>query len=298
MIKSEWLRTFSVLADTKNFRKAASHLHMTQPGVSQHISKLEQHLGQTLINRDGKCFEITPKGIEVLKYARDLINSEQVLKESLSDEDPFKGTCKISMPGGVGNLVYPWLLDLQVKFPLLNVHIEFNPTKVVEQLVLNNECDIGLTTHSIDSVALDSQRFLMEKLWLVLPKGTTLQSYEQLQSIGFIDHPDGKKMADKVLPSLFPKSFSGTDQMLISSYTNSAPRICHHVARGLGYTVLDEFMVRLSPVFSELSFINSDEVPSDEISFIYKNKWPLHPRNHYVMAYLKERAQLYLSDQH
>lgn len=293
MINSEWLKTFSILADTENFRKAANILHMTQPGVSQHILKLEQHLNQTLIIRDGKSFEITPKGLEVLRYARDLLKNEQLLKERISDVDPYRGICRLSMPGGVGNLIYPWLLDLQVKFPLLKIHIEFNPTKMVESRVLSNECDIGLVTHEINSSLCDNEPFLAEKLWLVLPKGVEPTSFEQLQKIGFIDHPDGKKMAEKVLPYLFPKEYSTADSLCVSSYTNSAPKICHHVAEGLGYTVLDEFMVRLSPVFDKLNIVNSENVSSDEINFIYKNQWPLHPRNRYVMDYLAERVKLY-----
>lgn len=297
MINSLWLKTFSVLAETQNFRRAADILHMTQPGVSQHIFKLEEYLGQVLIIREGKSFEITPKGLDVLSYARDLLQNEQMLKERISDEDPFQGLCRLSMPGGIGNLVYPWLLDLQVKFPRLTIHIEFNPTKTVEQLVVDNACDIGLITHDTDISTIECNTLLSEKLWLVLPKNQKLESFEQLQNLGFIDHPDGKKMAEKVLPLLFPNEFTNSDLMRVSAYTNSAPKICHHVAKGVGYTVLDEFMVRLSPVFEYLQIVNSDSVSSDDIKFIYKNVWPLHPRNRYIMDYLTERAKHYLQHQ-
>ena len=297
MINSTWLRTFSVLADTKNFRLAAEMLHMTQPGVSQHIAKLEQFLGQKLIVRDGKSFEVTPKGFDVLEYARELIQNEQQLRERISDDDPFSGLCRISMPGGIGNLIYPWLLDLQVKFPSLTIHIEFNPTKTVEQLVADNLCDIGLVTHEINNGSIERMPFLSEKLWLVLPENIECTSFSQLQQLGFVDHPDGKKMAEKVLPLIFPEEFTGSDRMHVSAYTNSAPKICHHVAKGVGYTVLDEFMVRLSPEFKKLKIVNSDSISSDEIAYIYKGSWPLHPRNRYIIDYLNERAKHYLQQQ-
>ncbi|MGC7906805.1 helix-turn-helix domain-containing protein [Vibrio anguillarum] len=40
-----WLNTFKTLVDIGHFTKAAELLHMTQPGVSQHINKLEAACG-------------------------------------------------------------------------------------------------------------------------------------------------------------------------------------------------------------------------------------------------------------
>ncbi|EOU2462867.1 LysR family transcriptional regulator [Vibrio navarrensis] len=294
MIKSEWLKTFCVLAQTENFRQAADLLYMTQPGVSQHLAKLERYLNQTLIIRESKSFELTPKGQEVLTYAQDLLANERQLIERLADDDPHKGVVRLSMPGGVGNLIYPWILDLQIKHPKLVIHIEFNPSEIVEKLLSDNTCDIGLVTHHFDNKDYSSTLFLKEKRWLVLPKNTLAQSYAQLLELGFIDHPAGKKMAAKVLSALYPHEPVHIEQIPVNAYTNSAPRICHHVAKGLGFTVLDEFMVRLSPVFNQLTIIDAPQVPPEEIYFIYKNTWPVHPRGQYVMEYLSERAKQYL----
>lgn len=292
MINSEWLKTFSVLAETENFTRTAEQLHMTQPGVSQHIMKLEQSLGQALLLREGKSFELTPAGYEVLDYANSLIDTEGQLRERLTSDDPYSGSCRISMAPGVGNLVYDWLLDLQAEHPRLHIQIEFNPTRVVESLVLDNQCDLGLITHTPESADLKATPFLSEKLLLVLPAGVELESFEQLQDIGFIDHPDGRKMASKVLPRLFPETEIAASDIRATGFTNSAPRICHHVAKGIGYTVLDELLVKLSPEFDRLHVIDSDRLPADDISFIHKTRWPLHPRYAYVMRQLRERAEL------
>ncbi len=101
------------------------------------------------------------------------------------------------MPGGIGNLISPWLLDLQVKFPSLTIYIEFNPTKTVEQLVADNLCDIGLVTHEINNGSIERMPFLSEKLWLVLPENIECTCFSQLQELGFVDHPDGKKWQKK-----------------------------------------------------------------------------------------------------
>lgn len=70
MLNAQWLETFVVLCETGHFTKAASLLNMTQPGVSQHLRKLEAQVGQSLISRQGKSFSPTPAGEAVLAVGR------------------------------------------------------------------------------------------------------------------------------------------------------------------------------------------------------------------------------------
>jgi len=54
VLNASWLETFTTLCDIGHFTRTADRLAMTQPGVSQHIRKLEQQVGQPLILREGK----------------------------------------------------------------------------------------------------------------------------------------------------------------------------------------------------------------------------------------------------
>ena len=49
MINPLWLQTFCTLVEAQHFTQTAQRLRMTQPGVSQHIHKLEQQLGHKLL---------------------------------------------------------------------------------------------------------------------------------------------------------------------------------------------------------------------------------------------------------
>ena len=71
MLNAQWLETFVTLCETGHFTRAAEQLNMTQPGVSQHLQKLEAQIGQSLISRQGKSFSPTPAGEAVLEPARD-----------------------------------------------------------------------------------------------------------------------------------------------------------------------------------------------------------------------------------
>ena len=53
---------------------------MTQPGVSQHIKKLEQQLGAALLARYGKSFELTEAGQRLYDYALNQAEAETQLR--------------------------------------------------------------------------------------------------------------------------------------------------------------------------------------------------------------------------
>jgi LysR family transcriptional regulator, transcriptional activator of the cysJI operon len=289
MINISWLRTFSTLADTENFTETANKLLMTQPGVSQHVRKLEDDLGQQLIVREGKHFELTPQGKSVLEYARQVLEGEILLKTHINDTDPHRGQCSISSPGGVGTLIYPWLLDTQQQWPDLHIHFVFNPTKEVEQAVKEGECDIGFITHTTNDPELAVEPVSKERLCLILPKEMNYNDFDQLDNIGFIDHPDGKLAAAEVLPKIFTDAEIDVENLNTSGYINHVGMICHPVARGFGYTVLHENIVRLSPVLGQLRIVSPKEHLTHGISVIYKNRWPLHPRYREVIDDLKLR---------
>jgi len=62
-IELRQLRYFAILAQELHFRKAAELAFITQPALSQQISKLEEIVGVTLFQRDGRTVALTPAGV-------------------------------------------------------------------------------------------------------------------------------------------------------------------------------------------------------------------------------------------
>lgn len=58
------------VADEGGFTRAATALHVAQPGVSAQIKQLERELGQPLFDRSGRTVRLTEAGEAVLPYAR------------------------------------------------------------------------------------------------------------------------------------------------------------------------------------------------------------------------------------
>ena len=64
------LQVFLTVATEKSFSRAAEKLLRTQPAVSLGLQRLEQELGEKLIDRTGKDLILTDAGRTVLDYAR------------------------------------------------------------------------------------------------------------------------------------------------------------------------------------------------------------------------------------
>lgn len=67
VIEIKYLKTFSCVAKCKSFSAAAESLFITQPAVSQHIKKVEAHIGASIFDRE-EGFELTTEGKILLKY--------------------------------------------------------------------------------------------------------------------------------------------------------------------------------------------------------------------------------------
>ena len=73
MLDLELLRSFVSVVDAGGFTRAGERVHRTQSTVSQQIKRLEDDVGQPLLNRNGKDVTPTEAGERLLSYARRLL---------------------------------------------------------------------------------------------------------------------------------------------------------------------------------------------------------------------------------
>lgn len=68
------LRSFVTIVESGGVTRAAERLGRTQSTVSLQVKRLEDGLGRRLFQREGRSFEMTPEGEQLLTYARRLLN--------------------------------------------------------------------------------------------------------------------------------------------------------------------------------------------------------------------------------
>lgn len=78
------LRTFLAVAETRSFTNAGVSLGLSQPTVSQHIRKLEEIAGRTLVSRDTRDVRLTDNGDAMAGFARTILAAHAVASSYFS----------------------------------------------------------------------------------------------------------------------------------------------------------------------------------------------------------------------
>ncbi|MFB2649192.1 LysR family transcriptional regulator [Shewanella mangrovisoli] len=293
MLNQQWLQTFVTLIEVGHFTLTAKKLFMTQPGVSQHIKKLEEQVGVSLILRQGKCFELTEAGSILYQHAREYRQTETELLARLQTDDRYIGECRFGCSGAIASLLYPHFLERQIQYPGLNVMLEAAPNQRIVSGILNNQLDVGIVTKRTDEAELSYQAIGYAELALVLP--SQYQSMpldkERLEHIGFIDHPDGQYYLQQVLRANFGEAeatlnargskrhASGIAQQIPRrGYVNQLNQILLPVAKGIGFTVLPLTTVNAFIPRESLWAVELEQKVQESLYLVHKNTRPLPSR--------------------
>ena len=67
------LWVLAALGQTRHVERAAQLLGMTQPGVSNALKRLRAHFGDPLFVRTGRGMEPTPRGLQLVQSAQDIL---------------------------------------------------------------------------------------------------------------------------------------------------------------------------------------------------------------------------------
>jgi DNA-binding transcriptional LysR family regulator len=106
--------------------KAATHLAVSQPAVSQAVSDLEHTLGVRLVDRGTQGIEATAYGRALLRRAAAAFDE---LRHAVSDieflADPTKGELRVGCPESIVAAFLPKLIErFSRRYPQVLVHIE------------------------------------------------------------------------------------------------------------------------------------------------------------------------------
>src|SRR5260370_3360085 len=107
----KWLRSLVGVAEEASFTRAASRVHVAQPGVSAQVRRLESELGQQLLDRSGRSVRLTEAGSAVLPFARaalDAVANARLAVDQLAGL--VRGQVTVGMVSGCSVQILPELL--------------------------------------------------------------------------------------------------------------------------------------------------------------------------------------------
>ena len=163
---------FTVLAQERNFTRAAERLHMTQQSLSAHIAGMEKELGSRLLVRRVPL-ELTYAGEVMLRYATGFQKfHSDMLREFCDISQKQKGILRVGAASTRGQMILPKTIALfQGSFPNIRVELTEASNGELNQKLIRGTIDLAIASFPEALPGVSLTEFYCEENVLVIEKG-------------------------------------------------------------------------------------------------------------------------------
>lgn len=192
------LHLFKIVAKHLSFTKAAEQLYISQPAVSKAIKNLEQDYNTTFFTRKRSAIELTSEGKSFLIYTNKILAIyDEMEKQFLHKNERFPEFISFGVSTTLSNYIIPKVIaKFRVQFPQTKFNIISNNSETIENLILDETIDFGITEGSVSNKKLQFKPFIKDEIVLVTnskngahKKG--IISIETLQNLPMIERERG-----------------------------------------------------------------------------------------------------------
>ena len=168
------LNVFLCVCDEGNMTVAAEKLHIAQPSVSQTIAELEKYYQVKLFERLGRKLYITIAVQKLITYARHIINLNKEADDVMREIN-HHGVIRIGASITVGTCILNDIIGQFIKNnPQVKIISTVNNTKIIEEMLLVDQLDVGIVEGKIHSSGILHAPFMADELVLVSSVSHTL----------------------------------------------------------------------------------------------------------------------------
>jgi DNA-binding transcriptional LysR family regulator len=163
------LRVFLTVANEKSFSRAAEKLLRTQPAVSLSIQRLEQSLGEKLIDRSAKELLLTDAGRIVLEYARRFDNLSGELENALAElRDKSAGRLIIGANESSTLYLLTYIENFRRRYPRIKVQVRRSLSSQIPSELIDGGLELGILTYDPEDERLVSSVIYTDHLSFVV----------------------------------------------------------------------------------------------------------------------------------
>lgn len=237
-----------VLAEERNFTRAAKRLFITQPTLTGFVNRLEREIGFQIFERQTLPVTLTPSGKQYLEQMQRLLREEHELKERLRCEAMSQIRFHIGIGQIHSQIMSPAIAEhLITQHPTLNLQFHESKESLLLDMLRRGEIDLFIGHAHIDSVTYSSGELYTEHMLIFMPDrflDLTQEEREHYSTTGLYElHPEQLQG----LPVISPVSTQGlylNYMDMVDRFHISPSRIIQTanqvvalrmVARGLGY---------------------------------------------------------------
>lgn len=249
------LRYFVELARCLNFSDAAKKLHISQPGLSQQIARLEQEIGHKLLHRTTRAVTLTEAGEYLQRHlSHSFQNIDRVLSKLQQGGDIPQPTLRIATVMSAASTIVPELIKrLRNTRSELEFYIHETTSLNAIELVLSGEYELGFVRIRTDSKqplrdGIEWFEFESHPLQLAVSEDHWAADAEQVELYDLKDetflHYD-----PQVSPSLYSLlEYACLAAGFIPQSIGAGPEVltrANLIRSGIGITLLPRDMIRL-----------------------------------------------------
>jgi DNA-binding transcriptional LysR family regulator len=250
-MRIEQLEYVTAVTQYGSLRRASEHLHVSQPAISEAITKLERELGVTLLDRRRSGARISREGRELLRGMEEVLDAVHRLKSLAGDRTVLGRSIRLgTVNAGTARLLLPALRRHRRTTPGATVEIRNLQQDEICTLLVEGSLDLGLVNQLTgDDVQPDlvGVPLLRGRPVAVLPADHVLAaqtrvSADDLRRQPFVGMRSGYLMhrfAHRLFGADLPQDWHSTDGAEMGKMM---------VAEGLGISLLPDFSVTGDPL--------------------------------------------------
>lgn len=275
MVNLEWYRTFKAIYKTGTLTGAAEVLFISQPGVSLHLSSLENYVGYKLFDRTGRKMVPTERGKVLYNFTIEALSKLEEAEKNFQ-RSTEKHTPTISI--GMCFETFQITLEQYISTLPFNVIIRFGEYPEMVENLEKGILDIIITPQMVPKASIEYQPFSSETIVIVGGNQTDESEFEVIEST---------KDSTLIEAWLKQQKWYGTTgdmehlrrfwQLNFNKYPDFRPNyivpnlnsIVRCLSSGQGLAVIPDFLCK-------------KELESKQIKLIWKGKVPLENTLHFA----------------
>lgn len=293
------IQIFQTVAQTENFTRAAELLHMSQPAISMQVKQLEENVGLSLFERQGKRIVLTTAGRAMHAYTCEIAAKYQGMVETLEElKNVHQGYIKVSAANTSIYFITRMLAGFSQQNEGITVSLNITNRKTLVEQLQNYEADLVVMGEPPVNLDLHSQRLMCNPLVLIAPANHPLAGQKDIPVSAIIGEKfvvrepgSGTRAAIERFFAEHGYTFSSMLEM------GSNESIKYSVIAGLGLGIVSLHSIQLEMETHSLTLLDVVGFPIQRYWHIVtrEGKW-LSPAAQAFKAYVIAEAATYSQD--
>lgn len=268
MVNLEWYRTFKAIYKTGTLTGAAEVLFISQPGVSLHLSSLENYVGYKLFDRTGRKMVPTERGKVLYNFTIEALSKlEEAEKNFQRSTEKYTPTISIGMCFETFQIT----LEQYISSLPFNVIIRFGEYPEMVENLEKGILDIIITPQMVPKASIEYQPFSSETIVIVGGNQTDEKEFQAIEKLNDLEAIETWLKSQKWygttgdmehLRRFWQLNFNKYPDFRPNYIVPNLNSIVRCLSSGHGLAVIPDFLCK-------------KELESEQIKLIWKGKTPL-----------------------